>query len=138
LNNIFLHLCIMTSQSNYNKNLKKYARENRVNGTIGEATIWKLVLKAKQTGYQFNRQFPIDNYIVDFICRKLKLIIEIDGSSHSFNEVAIKDAEKQAFLESKGYHVLRFTEHEVVKNLNRVTDTVLYTVELLSEKYNSK
>ena len=127
----FLHLCIMTSQSNYNKNLKNFARENRVDGTIGEATLWKLVLKAKQTGYQFNRQFPVGNYIVDFICRNLKLIIEIDGSSHSFSEVSIKDAEKQAFLEKKGYHILRFTENDVVKDLGKVTDIVLYTIEML-------
>jgi len=121
-------------KSNYNKNLKQFARENRKGGTQGEATLWKLVLKAKQTGYQFNRQFPMGNYIVDFISRKLKLIIEIDGSSHLFDEVAERDYEKQKYLESKGYHVLRFNERQVLKELKEVSNVIHYTVELLSEK----
>ncbi|RLD40083.1 MAG: hypothetical protein DRI86_15960 [Bacteroidetes bacterium] len=57
-----------------------------MNGTKGEAVIWKYVLSKKQTGYQFNRQFVIGRYIVDFISRKLKLIIEIDENSHNLNE----------------------------------------------------
>jgi very-short-patch-repair endonuclease len=63
----------------YNKNLNQFTRNLRKYRTKGEAILWRDVLKAKQiNGYQFNRQFPIENYIVDFISKKLKLIIEIE------------------------------------------------------------
>ena len=73
------------NKSHYNKKDKELARKLRKNGTKGEVILWQAVLRAKQFyGYQFNRQFCIDDYIVDFIARKLKLIIEIDGYSHKF------------------------------------------------------
>jgi len=66
-----------------NRNLKPFARKLRKVGTKGEAILWSDVLKArKMKGYQFNRQFIMETYIVDFVSRKLKLIIEIDGNSH--------------------------------------------------------
>ena len=120
-------------KSNYNKNLKNFARENRTDGTIAEATLWKLVLKAKQTGYQFNRQYPIGPFIVDFICRKLKLVIEIDGSSHSFDKVAARDSKKQKYLQDRGYEILRFSEYEVIKKLQSVTNSIAYTIEILDK-----
>ena len=117
----------------YNKKLKPFARSLRKNGTKGEAILWKEALKAKQMmGYQFNRQFPIGNYIVDFISRKLKLIIEIDGSSHDFT--GKKDREKQDFLESIGYRILRFSEGNVVYNLDRVVAEIQYAVECLEDQ----
>ncbi|NGP87451.1 endonuclease domain-containing protein [Fodinibius halophilus] len=73
------------NRSHYNKDHKELARKLRKDGTRGETILWNEVLKAKKIhGYQFNRQFCIDNYIVDFISRKLKLIIEVDGYSHRF------------------------------------------------------
>ena len=77
------------NKSNYNKQLKPLARKLRNNSTPGEIKLWSEVLRArKMAGYQFNRQFAIKidelNIIVDFICRKLKLIIEVDGYSHNF------------------------------------------------------
>jgi very-short-patch-repair endonuclease len=102
-----------------NKNLKEYARELRNNSTLGEIILWKKVLRAKKFhGYQFNRQFVIDNYIADFICRKLKLIIEIDGYSHEFKYK--KDIEKDKCLKDLGYKVLRFKESEVRHKLDDV------------------
>ena len=108
-----------------NKNdlkIKKFAQENRKEGTKGEAILWRDLLKAKQLGYQFNRQFIIDNFIVDFICRKLKLIIEIDGQSHNTN--GLYDFERQSKLECHGYTVIRFSEFEVVNNLNKVAQDI--------------
>ena len=103
----------------YNKNLKEYARELRNNSTLGEIILWKKVLRAKKFhGYQFNRQFIIDNYIVDFVCRKLKLIIEIDGYSHQFKHK--RDIELDKYLNNKGYRVLRFKESEVKHKLDDV------------------
>ena len=89
----------------YNRKLKPFVRELRKQGTKGEAMLWNEALKAKQMmGYQFNRQFPIGDYIVDFISRKLKLIIEIDGSSHNFK--GNEDRKKQDYLESLGFTIL--------------------------------
>jgi very-short-patch-repair endonuclease len=83
----------------YNHNLINYARKHRREGTKGEALLWKKVLRDRNMeGYQFNRQLPVGNYIVDFICRKLNLIIEIDGSSHLGREV--QDRKRQDELKS--------------------------------------
>ena len=83
-------------------------------------------------GYQFNRQFAIDNYIVDFICRKLKLIIELDGYSHQFkvDEDRIRDKK----LEELGYYVLRIDEYEVRKNLNNAIRVIEATIDDLESK----
>ncbi|MCK5028788.1 MAG: endonuclease domain-containing protein [Bacteroidales bacterium] len=108
----------MNNTNDY-KNLKKYARELRNNSTLGEIILWKKVLRAKKFhGYQFNRQFVIDNYIADFVCRKLKIVIEIDGYSHQFKHQ--KDIEKDKYLKDLGYRVLRFKESEVRHKLDDV------------------
>jgi very-short-patch-repair endonuclease len=107
------------NQNNYNKKLRGFSRELRNNSTLGEIILWKKVLRAKEFhGFQFNRQFIIGNYIVDFICRKLKLVIEIDGYSHYFKQE--KDAERDKKLSELGYTVLRFTENEVRHNIDDV------------------
>ncbi len=82
-------------------------------------------------GYQFNRQYPIGNYIVDFVCRKLNLIIEIDGSSH-FSKSA-SDLIRQNYLEDLGYIVMRFSEEEVVHRLDDVVGRISYAVESQEE-----
>jgi very-short-patch-repair endonuclease len=116
----------------YNKKLKKFARELRKDGTLGEALLWRDVLKAKQLWpYQFNRQFTIGNYIVDFICRKLKLIIEIDGSSHFAKSE--EDYTRQQFLENRGFTILRFSEGLVVFRIDEVVAEIDYAIQCLEE-----
>ena len=78
-------------------------------------------------GYQFNRQFPIDKYIVDFICRKLKLIIELDGYSHEFKYD--EDIMRDLHFAELGYRVLRFTEQQVRHDLDNVAEAIEQTVE---------
>ena len=105
-------------RTTYNRNLKPFARKLRKQGTKGEAILWRDVLKVRQMkGYQFNRQFIIDNYIVDFISRKLKLIIEIDGNSHVGKSK--EDYERQNYIENLGFHFLRFSEARVIPNMNQ-------------------
>ncbi|WP_430812669.1 MULTISPECIES: endonuclease domain-containing protein [unclassified Carboxylicivirga] len=119
-------------ESHYNKKFKHFARELRNNSTDGEIILWKEVLRARQMyGYQFNRQFAIDKYIVDFICRKLKLIIEVDGYSHQFKTE--KDKLRDRTLNTLGYHVLRIDEYEIKKNLNNVIRVIAATIEELEE-----
>ena len=102
----------------YNSKLKDFARELRKNSTYAEIELWK-ILKGKQMhGYDFHRQKPIDNYIVDFYCPELKLAIEVDGSSHIDQDK--KDKVRQDSLEKFGICFLRFTEKDVLSNLEGV------------------
>ena len=117
----------MIINKEYSSKIKEYARQNRLNGTKGEAIMWKYVLSNKKTGYQFNRQFVINKYIVDFVSRKLKLIIEIDGSSHLYNQNS-NDNTRQIELENRGYTILRFEEYQVVKKLEDVITAVEYAI----------
>ena len=114
-----------------NNNLKELARELRNNSTLGEIILWKHVLRAKKMyGYQFNRQLPIrlkeQNIIVDFISRKLKLIIEVDGYSHNFKQK--EDFDRDVALEKMGYTVLRILESDVKQDLNNVIRVIEATV----------
>ena len=118
----------MNHTLNYNQNLKPFARRLRNEGTKGEAILWLNALKArKMYGYQFNRQYPIGNYIVDFICRKLNLIVEIDGNSHFLKST--EDRKRQDYLEGLGYLILRFSEGEVIHRLDDVVGQISYAVE---------
>ena len=75
-----------------NKNLQPFANQLRKEMTKAEACLWKYILKAKQLkGYQFRRQRPVLNYIADFICMELMLIIEVDGITHHWEETIVKD-----------------------------------------------
>ena len=117
----------------YNKNLKYLARKLRKHGTKGEAILWRDVLKAKQMkGYQFNRQFPIGDYIVDFVCRKLMLIIEIDGNSHIGKSA--EDYNRQKYLENLGYQFLRFSEAFVIYRIDEVVTGIDYAIECIEEQ----
>jgi very-short-patch-repair endonuclease len=102
----------------YNNNLQPYANELRKDMTKAEACLWKYVLRAsKLKGYPFRRQRPVLNYIADFMCKPLMLIIEVDGSIHELEEVMQKDNVRQKALEEVGFTVLRFTNEEVLTNI---------------------
>jgi len=104
----------------YNPILKEFARQLRNNSTETEIYLW-LKLKGKQMyGYDFHRQKPIDNFIVDFFCNKLMLAIEVDGYSHEFLEVYNKDVIKEKRLNELGIHVLRFSDNQVLKDMENV------------------
>ena len=121
----------------YNKNLKPLARNLRKSGTKGEALLWRDVLKAKQYWpYQFNRQFIIGDYIVDFVSRKLHLIIEIDGSSHVAKSE--EDYKRQLFLENQGYVVMRFPESLVVYRIDEVITDIDYAIQCLEQNMEDR
>ena len=107
--------------SHYNKSLKPLARGLRNHSTKAEIILWSQVLRGKKFhGYQFNRQFPIDRYIVDFISRKLKWVIELDGESHENRSE--KDKRKDDDLARLGYRVIRINNEEVMSNLEGVVE----------------
>lgn len=106
----------------YNKKLKALSRELRKKGTLSEVLLWNVLKGRKIKGYQFMRQKPIGDYIVDFFCSKLKLIIEIDGISH--NDKGESDRIRQKKLESLGLSVLRFYDWDVKKNIRAVVQSI--------------
>jgi len=106
----------------YNKRLQPYANKLRNEGTKAEACLWKYVLRAsKLKGYAFRRQRPVLNYIADFLCKELMLIIEVDGSIHELEEVSKNDKIRQKALEEAGFTVLRFTNEEVLTKIDWVS-----------------
>ena len=91
----------------YNPRLKALARQLRKNSTLAEVLLWKNI-KGKSYGYEFHRQVPIGEYIVDFFCHELNLAIEIDGNTHDYNYE--NDEQRQKKLESLGITFIRFSD----------------------------
>jgi very-short-patch-repair endonuclease len=114
----------------YNPQLKEKARELRKQSTLSEILLWKKI-KRKTFGVEFHRQVPIDNYIVDFFCHELMLAIEIDGSSHHFHEIELKDITRQQKLESLGIQFIRFKDKEIKQQMNGVLRTLENKIEEL-------
>ena len=107
----------------YNPKLKQRARELRKNSTLSEVLLWEELKSRKMLGYKFLRQKPIGNYIVDFFCNKLKMVIEIDGDLHT-EEKFEYDINRQKWLESSGVNVLRFDDLEVKKDMDNVLSAI--------------
>jgi len=114
----------------YNPKLKALARELRNYSTFSEVLLWQNI-KGKCYGYEFHRQVPIDEYIVDFYCHELSLAIEVDGSSHDYNFE--KDDFRQKRLESLGVIFLRFSDIEVKKSMTDVLRVLEYKIAEIEE-----
>jgi len=108
----------------YNKNIKQISRVLRKNMTKSEMLLWSRIKRKQIKEAQFYRQKPIGNYIADFYCPKAKLIIEIDGSQHYEEKGIKKDKIRDEYFESLGLKVLRFTNLDVLKNLNGVLEKI--------------
>ena len=102
----------------YNPNLKALAKKLRENMTFSEVLLWNELSGNKMHGFDFDRQRPIDNFIVDFYCKELNLAIEIDGDSHDHKYD--EDIIRQKKLESLGVHFLRFSDIDVKRDMNNV------------------
>jgi len=108
----------------YNPKLKELARKLRNNSTKSEVILWK-ELKGKFEGkYDFHRQKPLDNYIADFFCYELKLVIELDGESHHGEETQQKDFQKESRFNEVGLNVLRFPDSDIFKHLEATLETI--------------
>lgn len=114
----------------YNSNLREFARELRYESVSrAEKYLWKALLSKGRSGTKFKRQRPISNFIVDFFSAEIKLIIEIDGSSHLVKSEY--DHYRQNKLEALGYHFLRFEEGEVINQFQDVHHRIVHTVHVL-------
>ena len=120
----------------YNPKLKELSRNLRKNSTLSEALLWNQ-LKAKQLGgYQFNRQRPIGEYIVDFYFKKLGLVIEVDGDSHI--EKHKYDSIRQKTLESQGLKVIRFHDMDIKQKIEGVLYMIKLEIETLENLKKGK
>ncbi len=108
----------------YNPNLKELARQLRNKMTDGERNLWKKLQGRQMLGFDFHRQKPIYNYIVDFFCNELMLAIEIDGLSHDDDDRYENDIKRQKELETIGVTFLRFEEKEVIRDIKKVLFTI--------------
>jgi len=112
----------------YNPPQLKSARKNlRKNSTEAESKLWQY-LKNKALGEKFYRQFGIEHFIVDFCCWQKKLVIEIDGNIHNEPEIIKQDQQRQIFLESKGFKILRFKNEEILQNIYHVLEEIKHFI----------
>ena len=118
------------------KIMRKRSQELRKNPTLEEKILWYEYLRTYPI--QWNRQKVIGNYIVDFYCRKLNLVIELDGSQHYEEQGLIYDEKRTAYLESLGLKVLRIQNREIKKNLPNVCDYIDEEVRLILLKQQGK
>ena len=110
----------------YNPELKELAKELRRNMTLSEVLLWNELKQKQMLGFDFDRQRPIGNYIVDFYCKELLLAIEIDGKSH-FNKYDY-DEKRQKELERLGVQILRFEDIKVKRDILNVLREIEYWI----------
>lgn len=112
------------------------ARKLRNELTGSEVIFWS-ILKQYFSNYKFRRQHPISQYIADFYCHKLKLVVEIDGGIHLSNEVKNNDKIRDDFMESLGLNIIRFTNDDICKNGEIVAQKLKEFIELLNAEGQS-
>jgi len=100
--------------------IKEKSRELRKNMTPQERKLWKIIRNRQFFGYRFRRQFPIGQYIVDFVNREKNIVIEIDGGQHNPIDEDSYDNKRTKFLNSEGYTVVRFWNNEIDNNIEGV------------------
>src|SRR5687768_5476092 len=103
---------------------RTFARRLRNQMTEPEKRLWQLLRAQQLGGHKFRRQVAIGPYVVDFVCFSCKLIIELDGPQHCENNAAEHDARRTAWLQSLGYCVMRFRNHQVDDDIYAVVDEI--------------
>jgi very-short-patch-repair endonuclease len=108
---------------------RDHARTMRKNMTGAERKLWSNLRGRALSGYRFNRQVEIGPYIVDFLCRERRVIVEVDGDSHGDTRDVKSDEHRTRFLEANDHAVFRVWNHEVYTNLEGVLDGLLRLLE---------
>ena len=101
------------------------ARELRKNRTSAERRLWSKRRELKRAGFKFRQQVPIDHFIVDFACLSKRVIVEVDGGTHSTVEEIARDRARERHLREQGFHILRVWNSEVGENIDGVMDTIV-------------
>jgi very-short-patch-repair endonuclease len=105
------------------------ARALRKSDTEAERRLWERLRSRRLGGFKFVRRLPVGPYIADFACRECKLIVEVDGATHSSDEEVSHDARRSDFLEAQGYRVMSFWNDAIYKNLDDVLDAIFQALE---------
>jgi very-short-patch-repair endonuclease len=100
------------------------AKKLRANTTPHERALWRALKELPVGGTHFRRQAPIGPYVVDFFCPAKRLIVEIDGGHHNDDDTAKRDRERQLWLETEGYRVIRFWNSEITRDLTAVLERI--------------
>jgi len=112
----------MHKSTRINPTAKQRARRLRSSMTEAEQRIWSILRKRQIGGYKFRRQHPLGSFILDFACLEAKLVIEIDGGQHT--DQRDYDQQRTDWLESQGYHVMRFWNNEVLNKTEAVKEAI--------------
>jgi len=110
-------------------NEARRARGLRQDQTGAERQLWRRLRNRLLGGFKFVRQEPIGPYFADFVCREERLVVEVDGATHSSDDERRRDAHREEFLRDRGYRVARFDNDEIHRNIDGVLDTILATLE---------
>jgi very-short-patch-repair endonuclease len=105
------------------------ARDLRHTETAAEIRLWEKLRGRRLNGFKFVRQLPIGFYVADFACRAEKLIVEVDGDTHSTDREVAYDQKRTAALEAQGWRIVRVNNEDVFKNLNDVCDHIVWALE---------
>ena len=108
----------------YNPKLTQIARNLRNNSTLSEVLLWNQLKGKKMLGYDFHRQKPVLNYVMDFFCHELELAIEIDGNSHDLEYKIQLDIQRQKEIEGLGISFLRFADGDVKFDISNVLRSI--------------
>ncbi|MFD2184835.1 endonuclease domain-containing protein [Rhodoplanes azumiensis] len=103
------------------------AKQLRQTMTRAETLLWRYIKAHRIEGLGFRRQVPLGIYVADFVCHATKLVVELDGESHDFESRLRRDATRDAWFASQGYRVLRFTNDQVLRNLEGVVSVIRET-----------
>ncbi|MCC0805033.1 DUF559 domain-containing protein [Methylobacterium sp. W2] len=101
--------------------------------TSAEAKLWRALRGAQLNGFKFRRQHPIDRFVVDFICLKAKLVVEVDGATHGSPAVLRHDAARTRIIEMAGFQVIRFGNVDIRENLDGVLESILAAINICDE-----
>jgi len=107
--------------------MKRKARVLRKNQTDAESLLWYHLRDRRLSGNKFRRQHPIGAFIADFVCTERGLVVELDGGQHALQ--GKEDSRRSAYLKSKGYRVVRFWDHDVLKDTQAVLEVILRIIE---------
>ena len=105
--------------------VKELAKEMRTKQTLEEETLWDKLRAKRLNGLKFYRQYPLHRYIADFYCEELNLVIEVDGGIHNEGNQKKSDSARAAFLSACGIYILRFTNKQVLLEMDNVINCIV-------------
>ena len=100
------------------------AKQLRMNSTDAERLLWRVLRSRQLAGHKFRRQQALGGFIVDFVCLEKRLVVEVDGGQHNEPLQAANDSERSTWLEQQGFRVLRFWNHEILREIESVKEAI--------------